>query len=163
MSLDVTEKILRRSRYLEPLSFPHPKWLLIAHSMGIPIQTIETDNVLKFETPEQQRGAIEAKYGRIHKYDDLVRAGHRINEYQELGLQAPPVTGREWKLRLGTAADYLSFLQNHLPEIVDDSRRVRKLDRKIDGSLIEISGAWSKLTGEYFGQRAPERPPLPRA
>lgn len=51
LSLDVVEEILHRSPQMETVSFPHPKWLIIAKEMGIQIKSEETHHVLTFETP----------------------------------------------------------------------------------------------------------------
>jgi hypothetical protein len=58
MSVDVLREVLSRSTVMEPVSFPHPKWLLIAKRMGANIDSAETRNVLTFETPEQFKDEI---------------------------------------------------------------------------------------------------------
>lgn len=158
MSLDIAEGILSQSEQLDPVSFPHPKWLFIAHRLGAPIQSIPTNNVLRFETAEQQRAKIEGIYRRkFDSYDELVKAGHLINAYDEI---ASP---REWKLRLNTEGQYLSFLRKHLPEIVAEEDRAHALDHEIGRTLTDIETAWDMLTGEYFGKPNPERPSFARA
>lgn len=61
MTIDVIANILERASTMESVSFPHPKWLIIAKEMGADIGSVETHNVLTFETSEQRKKDIEKR------------------------------------------------------------------------------------------------------
>lgn len=147
MSLPVAREIISKSDSLEDVTFPHPKWLFIAHRMGIVPETISTDNVLMFETPEQHRAMLESRYGRhFSNYKDLVKSFLMIKEYDQTVLST------EWSLRLATATQYLQFLNNHLLEIVAEGERQSGLADEITQSLAKIRESELMLTGEFFGR-----------
>jgi hypothetical protein len=58
MSLDVAEAVLKGSSRMEPVSFPHPKWLIIARLMDAQIYSVEISRLLTFESPEQYKEEI---------------------------------------------------------------------------------------------------------
>lgn len=72
MSLDVVEEILSGSPHLEPVSFPHPKWLVIARSIDAHIYSEEIEHMLTFESPEQFKEEIvrELEERDIHKFTE---------------------------------------------------------------------------------------------
>src|SRR3990167_6197522 len=48
MSRDLVNEVLSRSPQMESVSFPQPKWLIIAKITGATIKSVETHNVLTF-------------------------------------------------------------------------------------------------------------------
>lgn len=144
MSVDVVEEILRRSPQMETVSFPHPKWLIIAKEMGILIRSEETQHVLAFETPDQFKKEVEERID-----EAPVRLGlpatPTSSPYEKvqqdymatLGLDST-VSTREWDLRFNTERQYLSLLKHHLTIFGFDEEKERKLDNEINRSLLSM-------------------------
>ncbi|MBI1863526.1 hypothetical protein HYS00_05415 [Candidatus Microgenomates bacterium] len=88
ISLDVIDEVLAMSPYMQPVSFPHPKWLIIARIMDAHIYSEEIPHLLTFETPEQYRGEI---------IDNIVDKNlHRtIEKKLNIAIPAHPQTGQK--------------------------------------------------------------------
>lgn len=146
MSLDVVEEILHRSPQMEAVSFPHPKWLLIAKEMGASIRSEETQHVLTFETPDQFRKEVKERIDEASvRYDlPVIPTNSPYEKLQQdymatLGLDST-VSTREWDLRFNTERQYLSVLKNHLSIFGYDEQRMGKLHNEINRSLVSMEG-----------------------
>lgn len=129
MSLDVLEEVLRRSPLMEAVSFPQPKWLLIAKEMGATIQSEETEHVLTFETPDQyMEKTKEQTYEMVQQ-----------NYMATLGLSST-VSPKEWDLRFNTQRQYLTLLRDHINIFGFDEERANKLHAEIDRTLVSMEG-----------------------
>ncbi len=134
MSMDVLSQIIKRSPKMEPVSFPHPKWLIIAAEMDAELKSEETNNVLTFETPHQfleelylktQGGITEAE-----RYTQVQRAYMRT-----LGRDST-LSVKEWRdLRYKTQSEYLTLLKNHLRVLRLPPEEEAGLREDIDKSL----------------------------
>jgi hypothetical protein len=80
MSVDVVEYILKHSHTLTTVSFPHPKWLILAKMYGAKIQSVEVGHLLTFETPEQFRKQV---------IEELKKNHMQITREKLLSIQAP--------------------------------------------------------------------------
>lgn len=157
MSIDVLQAILERSNQMRPVSFPHPKWLLIAKEVGANITSAETENVLTFETPEQFRDEIiqQVDKGDIVK---LVLTEHGVDRFPltledinrnysllqqvymaTLGLSST-LSEREWDLRFNTQRQYLELLESNLPIFKFDNHREEDLRRELKAALTSLEG-----------------------
>lgn len=146
MSIDVLEEILRRSPQMEAVSFPHPKWLLIAKEMGVPIRSEETQHVLTFETPDQFKKEAKERIDEALVRLDLpvTPANSPYEKMQQdymatLGLDST-VSTREWDLRFNTEGQYLSLLKNHLSIFGYDEEKMGRLHNEINRSLLSMEG-----------------------
>lgn len=159
MSLNLVEEILHRSPQMETVSFPHPKWLLIAKEMGIPIQSEKTKNVLTFETPDQFRKEVAERIN-----EAAIRSGLPIippSSYEKvqqdfmatLGLDST-ISPKEWDLRFKTEEQYLTVLKNHLSIFGYNEERERQLHEEINRSLVSMEGR-HKAIGEALN-KSPE-------
>lgn len=129
MSLDVLEEVVRKSPHMESISFPHPKWLIIAKEMGAEIASVETHRVLTFETPEQfKKEGFEQNYG-------VIQQGYMATRGRDLTLS--PV---EWQLRFGTEKQYLMLLQNHLDIFGFNEEEKSSLILELSKSLSQLEG-----------------------
>lgn len=132
MSLDVAQEIIGVSPKMESVSFPHPKWLIIAKKMGTEIQSVETHNVLTFETPEQFRKEIEKEIGSGHDYSFIQQAYMRIIDPKRT------FSSEEWKLRFETERQYLTLLQNHIHELGLDDQTKGDLTDEAEELLVGL-------------------------
>lgn len=129
MSIDVIEEILRRSPQMEAVSFPHPKWLIIARGMGASIKSEETQNVLTFETPYQfMKEAAALPYEKVQQ-----------DYMATLGLDST-LSIKEWDLRFNTERQYLSLLRNHLNIFGLDEGNERGMRDEINRCLVSMEG-----------------------
>lgn len=165
MSIDVTEEIIQRSPQVETVSFPHPKWLIIAREMGAQIHSQLTKNILTFETPMQFRQEIKQellKPGRtffrtIHSGGKNYRPAtiDDLNDYEvvqqiyaaTLGVEGPfsvssPV---EWKRRFTLANQYISILKSHLSTCISDKKNEAAIKSEIERSLDRLQGLEAKI------------------
>ncbi|MBI2596196.1 hypothetical protein HYW46_05695 [Candidatus Daviesbacteria bacterium] len=137
-SWDILTGIIEQSPKLEPVSFPHPKWMLIAHNLGAQIKSIETNNVLTFETPAQFKDEVLAAIPENLKVSkaDLNQNYPLLQELYMLTLGRNNMRNpKEWELRFRTLDQYLKFLQNHLAEFVSDPIRQNQIDQNIMNAL----------------------------
>ena len=162
MSVDVGEEILHRSSQMEAVSFPHPKWLLIAKEMGVPIKSEETKHVLTFETPDQFKKEVKERIDGA-----LVRDGYppvllpTDKPYEKvqhdymatLGLDST-VSEKEWKLRFNTEGQYLSVLKKHLTIFGYNQEEEEKFRKEIDSSLLSMEGRHNAIDEAL--RRSPE-------
>lgn len=146
MSLDVVEEVLHRSPQMEAVSFPHPKWLLIAKEMGAPIQSEETQHVLTFETPDQFKKEVKERiYEASIRYDlPISPTDPSYEKVQQdytatLGLDST-VSQREWDLRFNTEGQYLTLLKNNLSIFKLSEERQGELNNEINRSLVSMDG-----------------------
>jgi hypothetical protein len=144
MSLDVMEKILYRSPQMETVSFPHPKWLLIAREMGAPIQSEEIERVLTFETPDQFRDQVDKQIGGALEHLGLPEPT-TVSTYEKLRSNYMATIGREstysrkeWENRFIIAKQYLSLLRGHLNIFDYNNQAQIKLSKRIKYSLDSI-------------------------
>lgn len=162
MSLDVLEEVIRRSPDMESVSFPHPKWLIIAKEMGAEIASVEIHHVLTFETPEQYKTQVSEEVAE-GKFDKLIEEEER--KAQKSTLKVSDIEGnysllqqaymatfgmesvknsKEWELRFTTERQYIELLQNHL-DIFGFSKQKRvTLQLELQRSLSQMEG-WRKL------------------
>ena len=158
MSRDLVEEILNRSPQMESVNFPHPKWIIIAQEMGARIKSVETHNVLTFETPEQFKTQVSERVGKdkfekaTEKEEGEIRRsqlqGRDLEENYSLLQQAFMATlgvesiksPREWDLRFGTERQYLTLLQNHLDIFGFNDEQKVKLQHELQGSLLQLEG-----------------------
>ncbi len=146
MSLDVVQEILRRSPQMEPVSFPNPKWLLIAKEMGVLIQSEETRHVLTFETPDQFKKEVKEQIEEASiRYDlPIIPINSPYKKLQQDYMATIGLTGtvsiQEWDLRFNTARQYLSLLKNHLSIFGYDEEKTGKLHNEINHSLLSLEG-----------------------
>lgn len=133
MPLDVVEEIIRRSPNMESVSFPQPKWLIIARQMGATISSVETHHILTFETPEQYREEM-GKQGVDRDYTSLQR------DYMLTRGLSSTLSSNEWKARFGTERQYLKLLLNHIESIVLNDLEKQKLTNEIQQSLTSLEG-----------------------
>lgn len=141
MSLDVVEEILHRSPQMEVVSSPHPKWLLIAKEMGIPIKSEETQRVLTFETPDQFTGEVKQRideasirYGLPITTTNDPYARVQQDYLATLGLDST-LSKNEWDLRFNVEEQYLAVLKNHLSIFGFSQEREEQLRNEINRSL----------------------------
>lgn len=151
MSVDVAGEILRRSPQMEAVSFPHPKWLIIAKEMGIPIRSEETQHVLTFETPDQFKKEVKERIDEASIRLDLpvIPTNSPYEKVQQdymatLGLDST-ISAREWDLRFNTERQYLSLLRNYLAIFGFDEEKERKLGNEINRSLLSMEGRQSTI------------------
>ena len=129
MSLGTLREIVQKSPQLEPVSFPEPKWLLIAKEMGVSIKSEETQNVLTFETPDQfPTKEKNSPYEKIQQ------------EYMATYGVASTVSPNEWNLRFNTERQYLTLLRNHLASFGLDGIKREQIVGKIERSLVSAEG-----------------------
>lgn len=146
MTLDVVEEILHRSPQMETVSFPHPKWILIAKEMGVPIISEETRHVLTFETPDQFVKEVKERIDTALLQDDLP-TDLKIRTYEELqhdymatlGLDST-VSPREWDLRFHNERQYLTVLSHYLSIFGYSKEREDQLRNEINESLVSMEG-----------------------
>lgn len=146
MTQEVVEEILNQSPQMEPVSFPHPKWLIIARQNEQPIETAESGRVLMYETPEQQRAKIEGLAGRpVGDYRELVSLAHSIYKIEET---ASPT---ELSLRLRTQQQYLKLLDTHLGEIVLDPELREAQHKDLERTVHALDRDQEMVGGAWFG------------
>lgn len=144
MSLDVVERILKDSEHFPRVSFPHPKWILIAVLMGAHIHSEEVPRMLTFETPEQYKKDVASQLG-VHEMQKHIEKEMRVTQradtvkfkqdikspitkddiednyfllqqaYESTIGRFANVSQREWRLRFHTQHQYLSILLYMLP------------------------------------------------
>ncbi|OGE16781.1 hypothetical protein A3F00_02480 [Candidatus Daviesbacteria bacterium RIFCSPHIGHO2_12_FULL_37_11] len=155
-STDVLEAVTSRSSQMEPVSFPHPKWLLIAKEMGARINSVETLNVLTFETPEQFREEAEqyvldnfvarvipTENGVFHfplRKEDLTRKYSLLQQVymRTLGLKST-ISPKEWDNRFRTEQQYLELLRNHLHIFNFDRNQEDAFKKELEDVLISLA------------------------
>lgn len=135
MSMDVLESVVVKSPQMESISFPQPKWLIIAQGMGVRIASMETHHILTFETPEQFKREVRKEGGVDEEDYGLVQQTYTAT----LGLKTT-LSPAEWRLRFETERQYLALLQNHLRELGLDDQRREGLSREIAESLSHLEG-----------------------
>lgn len=153
MSLDLVEEVLHRSPQMEVVSFPHPKWLLIAKEMGASINSEETQRVLTFETPDQFIKETKERIDEaaIRYALPISPTGSSYEKVQQdymatFGLDST-VSPREWDLRFNTEGQYLTVLKNHLSIFGYTDERNQQLHGEINRSLVSMEGR-HKAIGE---------------
>jgi len=150
MSADVVEEILRRSPEMEPISFPQPKWIIIAKEGGATIKSAETHNVLTFETPLQFIMSLDAKI--TGDYSLLQQA------YMTTLGAASNKNPKEWGLRFETERQYLKLLQNHLNIFGFNLQKEESFQRELQRSLQYLKGWQETMTKTLEGSgKGPER------
>ena len=152
MSLDVVEEIIHRSPQMEIVSFPHPKWLLIAKEMGTSIKSEETQRVLTFETPDQFKKEVKERIDEAAIRGDLpvTPANTSYETVQQnymatLGLDSTVSPG-EWDMRFNTEGQYLTVLKNHLSIFGFDEKREGQLHGEINKSLVSMEGRHNAIS-----------------
>lgn len=149
MSLDVLEEIVKRSPEMEPVSFPHPKWLIIARRMGATIRSLETHNVLTFETPEQHRTHFNAEVTDYHLLQQAYMATLGLESYKN---------PNEWRLRFETERQYIGLLQNHLDIFGFNPQQKEGLQKELQVSLKHLEGRQKAIIEALEGSgKEPER------
>ena len=135
MSLDVLDKIISRSPAMESVSFPHPKWILIAKEMGATIQAVDTEKVLSFETPEQYKNETLERKSNFPgtSYPNLQK------RYLDTLGRDSTYSAKEWNLRYKTLEEYLNVLKNHLNVFNLSSEKEDKIRKAIDNSLVSMT------------------------
>lgn len=144
MSVEVVQEILLRSPSMERVSFPHPKWLLIAAGMGLKVQSEEINHVLTFETPYQFEKEVASS---------IKEARERL-ALPELPISSPylklqqnymatighdsTLSEKEWELRFNTARQYLKLLRNHLGMFKFDAEYQETLRDEINRTLLSL-------------------------
>lgn len=162
MSRDLVEEVLRRSPQMEPVNFPQPKWLIIAKMMGAKIRSVETHNVLTFETAEQLKARVseEVAKGKFAKAKEgeegaVERSKLQVTDFERnysLLQQAYMTTfgvasmknPQEWKLRFGTAGQYLTLLLNHLDIFGFNPQQEKNFQEELQRSLRYLED-WEKV------------------
>lgn len=165
MSCDIVKEILRRSPQMETVNFPHPKWLLIAKETGAIIRSVETYNVLTFETPEQNKSQVSEAVTK-GKFEKAIEKGE--GEIQRSRLIVPDIekdysllqqtymatlglesykNPNEWRLRFETERQYTGLLQNHLGIFGFNEQQRVGLQGELQGSLSKLEG-WEKLVNQ---------------
>lgn len=136
MSFDVLEEIICRSPSMECVSFPHPKWLIIAKEMGAKIQSEETENVLTFETPDQFR---EEVIERINNSALILDSYDRLQKLYMVTLGLDSIFSEsEWRLRFNTQRQYINLLKNHLPMFGFNQPNENSLINEINSTLVSM-------------------------
>lgn len=143
MSRDVIEEILRRSPQMEPVNFPQPKWIIIAKEAGATINSVETHNVLTFETPEQHRTQISAEVTRDYH---LLQQSYMAT----LGLESYK-NPKEWRLRFETERQYIELLHHHMDIFGFSEQQRVGLQGELEGSLSQLEG-WRRLVDRGFSE-----------
>lgn len=158
ISRDLVEEILRRSPQMELVNFPQPKWLIIVKEAGATIRSLETHNVLTFETPEQFKAQVskEVAKGKFEKATekeggDVQRSMLKVPDIERdypllqqaymstFGVESTK-NPREWGLRFTTERQYIGLLLNHLDTFgFNDQQRV-SLQDELQGSLKLLEG-----------------------
>lgn len=133
MSFDILEGIVRESPKIESVSFPHPKWLIIAKQMGARILSLETQRILTFETPEQFKKEI-VEGDKDADYDYLQK-----RYMATLGLRST-MSSSEWEVRFRTEKQYLTLLQNHINILGLEPQVREKLRGELKMSLTNLEG-----------------------
>lgn len=133
-SREVVREIINRSPEMETVTFPHPKWLIIAKEMGVKIQSREIPLVGSFETPLQRKAEVEKeikgkeipkiiekeggaterstlKPSDLAKYEILQQA-----DMATLGKEST-LSPQEWKRRFTLYRQYLAILEDELPRL----------------------------------------------
>lgn len=169
MSTDLVDEILRRSPQMEPINFPHPKWLIIAKEVGAEIRSLETQNVLTFETPEQYKSQVskeiaEGKFEKISEKEEgkvqksTLKASGIEGNYSLLQQAYMATFGiesiknpKEWELRFATERQYIKLLQNHLDIFGFNPQQQETLRNELQGSLRLMEG-WGKLVDRGFSE-----------
>lgn len=150
MSRDVVEEILRRSPQMEPINFPQPKWIVIAKEAGTTIRSVETHNVLTFETPLIYRAQVNAEVtGDYHSLQQAYMSTLGIKSY---------LNPEEWRLRFETERQFTELLLNHLDIFGFDPQKKESLQGELQGSLKLMEG-WQKAILEALNGsgKGPER------
>ncbi len=134
MSVDVLQEIIRRSPQMEPVSFPHPKWLIIAKQMEAKIKSVEVKG-LPFETPDQFKREVEEltheNFGGVD-YEQLQDAYMRT-----LGAKSN-INPREWHLRFNTQEEYTRLLAHHLGSLGLEPEQEAVMNAKIEKSIESL-------------------------
>ncbi len=138
MSRDVVEEILRYSPQMEPISFPQPKWIIIAKETGATIRSVETHNVLTFETPAQYITELNPEDTR--DYRSLQKA------YMATLGAASNKNPKEWELRLETERQYIGLLQNHLNIFGFNPQQEKSFEGELQRSLKYLEGWQETMT-----------------
>lgn len=150
MSRDVVEEILRRSPQMEPVDFPPPKWLLIAKETDAEIRSLETHNVLTFETPEQHRTQVSTEIaGDYHLLQQAYMATLGLESYKN---------PKEWRLRFETERQYIGLLRNHLEIFGFNPHQKESLQKELQVSLKHLEGLQKAVIEALEGSgKGPER------
>jgi hypothetical protein len=153
MSADILQAVVEKSVRMRSVSFPHPKWLLIAKEMGALISSEETNNVLTFETPEQFRAEVEQKKELENGFNKVIITPEGIRQspgqiddirvdysiLQQLYMQtfglASILSSSEWQLRFTTAKQYLEVLQDSLGIFGFNDDHREEINRRISDKL----------------------------
>lgn len=158
MSRDLVGEVLSRSPQMEPINFPHPKWLIIARETGAGISSVETHNVLTFETPEQFKAQVseEIAKGRFEKATEkkegeVQRSKLQVTDIERdysllqqthmatLGIKNSQ-NPKEWRLRFTTERQYLTLLLDHLDIFGFNTQQKESLQGELQGSLRLLEG-----------------------
>ena len=152
MSLDVVQEVLHRSPQMEAVSFPHPKWLLIAKEMGVPIKSEETHHVLTFETPDQFKKEVKERIDEAAiRYDLPVTPTDSPYEKMQQDYMATigfdsTISQGEWNLRFKTEREYLTVLKNHVSIFGFSQEREGQVHNEINRSLVSMEGRNKAIT-----------------
>lgn len=175
MSHDLVEEILRRSSQMEPVNFPEPKWLIIAKEAGATIRSLDTHNVLTFETPEQYKTQVseavaKGKFKRVTETEggEIQRSQLQVADIENYSLlqQAYMATfgvesyknPKEWELRFMTERQYLTLLQNHLDIFGFNPEQKEGLLGELQRSLKLLEGRQKAIIEALEGSgKGPER------
>lgn len=148
MSLDVLQKVIRKSPDMEGIDFPHPKWLIIAKEAGAKITSVETHHVLTFETPEQFKTQVNKDTAEGKGNYSLLQQAFMAT----IGIESVK-NPKEWELRFATERQYLTLLQNHLDVFGFSNERKTELQSELGRSLSHLEGR-QKAILEALGQSA---------
>lgn len=158
MSLDVLEEIIKRSLETQSISFPHPKWLIIAKEMGARISSVETHRVLTFETPEQFKEEVgkEVDKGNFQKVTESAEGAVKRSPLQTVDIRnnfslaqqvymatlgrSSTLSKEEWQLRFSTERQYLNLLSNHLHNLGLGQRREDEMHQEINQAVVSMEG-----------------------
>lgn len=135
MSQDLVEEILRRSPQMEPINFPQPKWIIIAKEAGVTIRSVETRNVLTFETPEQYRAQVNTEVtGDYNLLQQAYMATLGVKNY---------LNPEEWRLRFETERQYIGLLLNNLNVFGFNPQQKESFQDELQRSL-KLMGGWQE-------------------
>lgn len=155
MSHAVAAEILRKSPKLEIISFPHPKWLIIAKQMKASINSLSTKNIFTFETPLQFKKEVEDEMEKKGA-TSLSKLSEDINSYEflqkayaaTLAIDGPMGVNSqiEWKRRIDLAQHYVTILSHHLASCIADPTKEAAVQTEIEKSLFRLSTLEKKFT-----------------
>jgi hypothetical protein len=144
LPLTLVKRIVDESKNMPTVSFPHPKWLMQAKIMGLPIISEEINRVLTFETPDQMRSEIQTQVQQDishFPYEEIQRL-----YMSTVGLSnfvSPP----EWSLRFRTYNQYVKLLKTYVAAGLFPNIDRGQIMLEIDRSLRTME-RWQKTIDE---------------